>query len=60
MNISTAKDILNLSINASKNIKFRKIMNTEAHRYYQYHDENRIQRDMKIWENTNILLKEGW
>jgi D-alanyl-D-alanine carboxypeptidase len=60
MNISTAKDVLTLSIHASKNTKFRKIMNTESHRCYQYHDESRIQKDLKIWENTNILLKEGW
>jgi D-alanyl-D-alanine carboxypeptidase len=35
-------------------------MNTEVHRCYQYHDENRAQRDVKVWENTNVLLKEGW
>jgi D-alanyl-D-alanine carboxypeptidase len=42
MNISTAKDILSLSVYASKNTRFRAIMNAESHRYHQYSgDETR-------------------
>ena len=36
MNKSTAKDILTLSMYASKNNKFKEIMNTQAHRYYLF------------------------
>lgn len=61
MNISTAKDILTLSIYASKDAKFRDIMNAESHRYHQYSgDESGATRQTDIWENTNILLREGW
>lgn len=34
MNTSSPRDILNLSIYASKNQHFRKVMNTDTTRYY--------------------------
>jgi len=49
MNTSTARDILVLSRYASKNQKFRDIMNTESHRFYQFYDEQKTKKDMKIW-----------
>jgi tRNA threonylcarbamoyladenosine modification (KEOPS) complex Pcc1 subunit len=36
MNISTAKDIITLSIYASDNSQFRKVMNTDMHMCYSY------------------------
>ncbi len=57
MNISTAKDILYLSIYASKNHKFREIMNSQAHRYYLYTSTDKYKKEMRVWQNTNILLR---
>jgi serine-type D-Ala-D-Ala carboxypeptidase (penicillin-binding protein 5/6) len=61
MNISTAKDVLALSVFASKNARFKAIMNAETHRYHQYSgDESRASKSVRVWENTNVLLREGW
>ena len=61
MNLSTAKDILTLSIAAAKNNNFRNVMNAQTHRYYLYRvEESGTVREPKHWDNTNILLAEGW
>ncbi len=30
------------------------------HRYCIYATAEKTKRDVKIWENTNVLLREGW
>ena len=36
-------------------------MNTESHRCYQYmSDEVNTYKELSIWKNTNVLLKEVW
>lgn len=60
MNISTARDILTLSRHAARMHLFREVMNTQMHRYCQYADESRSRKEVKVWENTNVLLREGW
>lgn len=59
MNISTAKDILTLSLYAAENSQFRKIMNTDIHMCYIYTPEMN-KKEVKKWVNTNLLLKDGW
>jgi D-alanyl-D-alanine carboxypeptidase len=61
MNLSTAKDILTLSVEAAKNREFKRVMNARIHRYYLYRvEESRTMRELKMWENKNVLLGEGW
>jgi serine-type D-Ala-D-Ala carboxypeptidase (penicillin-binding protein 5/6) len=61
MNISTARDVLTLSLHAAKDPRFRAIMNAETHRYHQYSgDESHATKTVRAWENTNVLLREGW
>jgi len=59
MNTSTAKNILSLSLYATGNKKFRKIMNTDMHMCYSYTPE-KDRKEVKKWVNTNLLLKNGW
>lgn len=60
MNISTAKDILTLSVYASKNKLFNQVMNSEFKRYEYFSDEYRSDKEIKRWYNTNVLLGKGW
>lgn len=74
MNLSSPKDILNLSRYASKDSHFRKIMNTDTIRYYYLEEnkqlpmflssdqiiENYTKPQRRRWWNTNNLLNKGW
>lgn len=60
LNVSTAKDIPDLSMHAAKNNLFRRIMNTECYRCYYYQTELRIDWGYLVWHNTNALLRKGW
>ena len=59
MNISTAMDMIMLSIHATQNPILKRIVNTEVHRCYNYNSD-RTRKEAKEWRNTNLLLKEGW
>ena len=59
MNLSTARDIMTLSFHATRHPAFTKIMNTEYHRCFVY-NEQKDKKLTKIWQNTNILLKDDW
>ena len=60
MNVSSAKDILLLSVYASKNRLFKQVMNSEFKRYEYFADEYKSEKEVKRWYNTNILLGKGW
>lgn len=74
MNTSSPKDILTLSMHASKNMCFRKIMNTDTVRYYFLEENKEIplfaspdeivstysKPQRRRWWNTNNLLNKGW
>ena len=60
MNVSSAKDMLTLSVYASQNRLFRQVMNKEMKRYEYFSDEFRSDKEIKWWTNTNVLLSKGW
>ena len=58
-NTSTAKDMLVLGMYASEDKIFREIMNTDVHRCFSYSSDKK-KKELKVWNNTNMLLKDGW
>lgn len=48
MNISSPKDLIKLSIYASKNSLFRKVMSTDTIRYYYLEENKSIPEDTSI------------
>jgi serine-type D-Ala-D-Ala carboxypeptidase (penicillin-binding protein 5/6) len=60
LNVSSAKDVLALSLYASRSRLFREVMNTECKRYECFSDEYKSEREVKKWYNTNTLLGKGW
>ena len=60
MNVSSAKDMLTLSVYASRNLLFRQIMNAEVKRYEYFSDQYKSDKEIKRWYNTNNLLSKGW
>ena len=60
MNMSSARDMVVLSRYAASNPLFRKVMNTQYKRYEYYTDQYKSGKEVKVWQNTNSLLKKGW
>jgi D-alanyl-D-alanine carboxypeptidase len=60
MNVSSARDMVKLSVQASSHPLFRTIMSTVCHRYEVYEDVFFRKRTVGKWWNTNRLLKEDW
>jgi len=60
MNVSTAKDIILLSVTASSNEKFKNVMNCVYWKYTIYETEDFRKNVTKKWWNTNKLLYKNW
>ena len=58
LNLSSAKDMLTLSIYACRNKAFKKIASTREHFCSTFADDGH--KAVKRWENTNKLLERGW
>ncbi len=56
MNMSNAKDIIKLSCYATKNNKFKSIVNSTIYMYEIIEKEPTLKKETKMWLNTNQLL----